>query len=216
MSRIAIIGGHGQIAMHLSRILTSEGHEVTALFRNPEHATEVKQTGAKPVVADVEHLTTETIASHIKGHDAVVWSAGAGGGNSARTYAVDRDAAIRSMDAAKHAGVNRYVIVSYHGARLDHGVAEDDGFFAYAEAKAAADDYLKKTHLDWTVLGPSRLTTEPATGNIAIGDGGKSEVTREDVALVAAAVLELPTTVGKFIEFNNGDTPIKEALSNLT
>lgn len=215
MSRIAIIGGHGQIALHLSRILTSESHEVTALFRNPDHATDVKQTGAKPVVADVEHLTTDTIASHLKGHDAVVWAAGAGGGSPARTYAVDRHAAIRSMDAATQAGVNRYVMVSYHGARLDHGVAEDDGFFAYAEAKAVADDYLKKTHLDWTILGPSRLTTDPATGKIAIGDGGTSEVTREDVALVAAAVLDLPSTVGKFIEFNNGDTPIADALSNL-
>ncbi|PRZ40503.1 putative NADH-flavin reductase [Antricoccus suffuscus] len=215
MSRIAIIGGHGQIALHLSRILTSEGHEVTALFRNPDHATDVKQTGAKPVVADVEHLTTDTICSHLKDHDAVVWSAGAGGGNAARTYAVDRDAAIRSMDAAKQAGVGRYVMVSYHGARLDHGVAEDNAFFAYAEAKAAADDYLKKTRLDWTILGPSRLTTDPATGKITVGDGGKSEVTREDVALVAAAALDLPGTVGKFIEFNNGDTPIREALQHL-
>ncbi len=215
MSRIAIIGGHGQIAMHLSRILTSEGHEVSALFRNPDHATDVKQTGAKPVVADVEHLTTETIASHIKGHDVVVWSAGAGGGDPARTYAVDRDTAIRSMDAAEQAGVKRYVMVSYHGARLDHGAAADNSFFAYAEAKAAADDYLKKTRLDWTILGPSRLTTDPATGKIAIGDVGKSEVTREDVALVAAAVLDLPGTVGKFIEFNNGDIPIKDALSDL-
>src|SRR5690554_304023 len=90
-------------------------------------------------------------AAAIEGHDALVWSAGAGGGNPTRTYAVDRDAAIRSMDAAARAGVERYVMVSYIGSSPDHGVPENDSFFAYAEAKAAADDYLRRSDLAWTI-----------------------------------------------------------------
>ena len=116
MSRIAIIGGHGKVALHLSRILTGQGHQVSSLIRNPDHAADVRDAGATPVLADVETATAEELADQLRGHDAVVWSAGAGGGNPERTYAVDRDAAIRSMDAAAAAGVQRYVMVSYLGA----------------------------------------------------------------------------------------------------
>src|SRR5881392_407658 len=83
----------------------------------------------------------QEVAEALSGHDAVVWSAGAGGGNPGRTYAVDRDAAIRSMDAAAQFGVGRYVMVSYLGAGPDHGIPAESSFFAYAEAKAAADEY---------------------------------------------------------------------------
>lgn len=216
MSRVAIIGGHGKVALHLAKDLTARGHQVTSLFRNPDHAADVEATGATAVVADVEHLSTEEIAGKLAGQEAVVWSAGAGGGSPERTYAVDRDAAIRSMDAAQAAGVRRYVMVSYFGAGPDHGVPEDDGFFAYAEAKAAADEHLRGSGLDWTILGPSGLTMDPGTGKIETGPGVEgSQVSREDVALVAAEVLDRPATIGKTIEFNNGATPVAEALDAL-
>lgn len=214
MSRIAIIGGHGKVAMHLAELLTSGGHQVSSLFRNPDHSSDVEATGATPVIADVEQLSTDEIAGRIKGHDAVVWSAGAGGSGADATYAVDRDAAIRSMDAAKQAGVDRYVMVSFIGSRNDHSIPENDGLFDYAQAKAAADDYLRGTGLSWTILGPGMLTEDQATGRIeAAQEPAENKVTREDVARVAALVLEKPATAGKFIPFNNGDTPIKEAIA---
>lgn len=213
MSRITIIGGHGKVARYLARDLTANGHQVTSLFRNPDHAADVEATGATAVVADVENLSTEEITQKVAGSDAVVWSAGAGGGSPERTYAVDRDAAIRSIDAAVAAGVRRYVMVSYFGAGPGHGVPEDNGFFAYAEAKAAADEYLRSSGLDWTILGPSALTLDPGTGKIEIGSGIEgTQVSREDVALVAAAVLERPGTIGQTIQFNNGAVAIDTAL----
>ena len=211
MSRIVVIGGHGKVALHLGRILTNCGDEVTSVFRNPDHTDDVAATGARSVVADIETLDIAALGELLAGHDAVVFSAGAGGGNPTRTYAVDRDAAIRVIDAAAQAGVRRFVMVSYFGARPDHGVAEDNPFFHYAEAKAAADAHLRASDLDWTVLAPGRLTLQPATGRIAVGAG--NEVTREDVALVAAAVLHNDSTIGRTIEFNNGDLPITEALA---
>jgi uncharacterized protein YbjT (DUF2867 family) len=111
------------------------------------------------------------------------------------------------------------VMVSYFGAGPDHGVPEGDSFYPYAEAKAAADAYLRATDLDWTVLGPSRLTSDPATGRIDVGAGPghegaeKGQVSREDVALVAAAALSDDSTIHRTIEFNNGDLPIAEALA---
>jgi len=215
MTKIAIIGGHGKVALHLARLLTADGHEVSSLIRNPAQSRDVAATGATPVLADVENLTTEQIATALAGHDALVWSAGAGGGGSAeRTYAVDRDAAIRSMSAAEQAGVNRYVMVSYLGSRADHGASPDDGMFAYYEAKAAADDHLRGTALNWTILGPSALTLADATGSINVGSNlTHGDTSRGNVALVAAAVLANDNTVGKFIEFTDGATPIAEAIT---
>ena len=212
MARIAVIGGHGKVALQLARILTDRGDEVSSVFRNPDHSDDVAATGARPVVADIERLDTDELAGLLAGHDAVVFSAGAGGGNPARTYAVDRDAATRVIDAAARAGVRRFVMVSYFGAGLDHGVPQGDSFFPYAEAKAAADAHLRASDLDWTMLGPGRLTLEPATGHIAVGKG-KGEVSRADVALVVAAALQDNSTIGRTIEFNNGDVPIAEALA---
>jgi uncharacterized protein YbjT (DUF2867 family) len=216
MARVIVVGGHGKVALHLARILTERGDEVSSVFRNPDHSGEVAATGAKPVVADIEKLDTDALADLLAGHDAVVFSAGAGGGEAARTYAVDRDAAIRVIDAAGQAGVPRFVMVSYFGAGPEHGVPPDDPFFAYAEAKAAADAYLRSSRLGWTVLGPGRLTLEPATGEIVVGKG-KGEVSREDVALVVAATLHDDATIRRTIEFNNASdgsgAPIADAVA---
>jgi uncharacterized protein YbjT (DUF2867 family) len=214
MARVIVIGGHGKVALQLARILTDRGDAVTSVFRNPDHSGDVAVTGADPVVADIERLDTDALAELLAGQDAVVFSAGAGGGNPARTYAVDRDAAIRAIDAAAQAGARRFVMVSYFGAGPEHGVSPDNSFFAYAEAKAAADAYLRDSGLDWTVLGPGRLTLDPATGRIAVGAQARDgHVSREDVALVAAAVLADDSTIRRTIEFNNGDVPIAEALA---
>lgn len=212
MARIVVFGGHGKVALQLARILTERGDEVSSVFRNPDHSDDVEATGAKPVVADIEQLDTNALADLVTGHDAVVFSAGAGGGNPARTYAVDRDAAIRVIDAAAQAGVTRFVMVSYFGAGPDHGVPQGDPFFAYAEAKAAADTHLRATDLDWTVLGPGRLTLDAPNGKIVL-DNGKGEVSRADVALVIAAALADNSTIRRTIEFNNGDIPIADALA---
>jgi uncharacterized protein YbjT (DUF2867 family) len=213
MTRTTIIGGHGKVALRLARLLSSTGHDVTSWVRNPAHVADVEATGATALVADVEQLDTEAMAAHLAGQDVVVWSAGAGGGNPARTYAVDRDAAIRSMAAAVAAGVPRYVMVSDFYDRPDHGVPPDSAFFPYADAKAAADEHLRTTGLGWTILGPSRLTDEPGTGRIETGEGiAKSAVSRDDVAETVAQVLEMSATVGRTIDFNNGPTPIAEAL----
>ena len=213
MSAITIIGGHGKVALRLAAMLSGAGHDVTSWIRNPDHVTDVEATGARARIADVESLDTEEMVDVLRGQRAVVWSAGAGGGDPKRTYAVDRDAAIRSMSAAAEAGARRYVMVSYFYDHPDHGVPEDSSFFPYAEAKAAADAHLRQTDLAWTILGPSRLTDEAGTGLVETGDEvAKSSVSRDDVAAVAAYVLDTPATIHRIIDFNSGSTPIAEAI----
>jgi uncharacterized protein YbjT (DUF2867 family) len=211
--RILLIGGHGKVALLTSPLLSGAGHQVSAVIRNPAHSADVRASGATPVVADVENLDEQAIADLVSGHDVVVWSAGAGGGSPERTYAVDRDAAIRSMEAARSAGARRYLMVSYFGASPDHGVPEDNPFWHYAEAKATADEHLRGSGLDWTVLGPSRLTEDPATGEIDVDAEEAGEVSRADVAAVVAAAVEDDATIRRTIRFNNGSTPIADALA---
>ncbi|WP_434809975.1 NAD(P)H-binding protein [Microbacterium sp. bgisy189] len=212
MSRILLIGGHGKVALLLEPLLVDAGHDVTAVVRNSEHEHDVAATGATPLVADVEHLDVAALTDLARGHDIVIWSAGAGGGNPDRTYALDRDTAIRSMDAAAAAGVRRYLMVSYFGARADHGIDPDNPFFAYAEAKAAADEHLRASDLDWTILAPSTLTLDEPTGRIDAEATASGSVSRADVAAVTAAAVDEPATIGRTVRFNAGDTPIAEAL----
>ena len=212
--RVLVVGGHGKVARLLLPLLVAAGYETTAVFRDPGHRPDVARTGATPVVADVEQADLDTLIELLAGQDAIVWSAGAGGGNPSRTYAVDRDAAIRSMDAAVPAGVRRYLMVSYFGARTDHGVPPDHPFFPYAEAKAAADAHLTASPLDWTILAPSRLTDDPPTGRIETAEQGAvaGSVGRADVAAVILQALRDPETIGRTLRFNAGATPIAEAL----
>lgn len=206
---VALIGAHGKVGRLLVPILTDHDNAVSGIVRLESQLPLVEELGGTPVLLDIEQASTEEMTEALRGHDAVVWSAGAGGGDPERTYAIDRDAAIRSMDAAAAAGVPRYVMVSWIGSVPDHGIAKDNSFFPYADAKLAADDHLRGTDLDWTILGPGTLTNHAATGTIDV-DAENGETSRGNVALVAAQALQSPSTVGQFIRFVDGDTPVLE------
>ncbi len=224
--KIALVGAHGKVGRLLVPILVDHGAAVTGIVRAEEQLPLVRRLGGEPLLLDVESASVDELASALGRFDAVVWSAGAGGGNPERTYAVDRDAAGRSMDAASAADVSRYLMVSWIGSVPDHGVDPDSSFFAYADAKLAADDHLRGTDLDWTILGPGTLTDDGPTGAIRVvgdgpdgldgaddvPDGAASQVSRADVAMVVAQAVRTPATVGRFVRFTAGDTPILEAL----
>ena len=213
MSRVLLIGGHGRVARLAIPLLADDGHEVDAVIRNPDHAADVQAAGATAVVADVETMDTDALAELIDGHHVVVWSAGAGGGAPARTVAVDRDAAIRSIDAAARAGVGHYVMVSYFGAGRDD-VPPDNPFHTYAQAKADADAHLRSASVPWTILAPSTLTFDEPTGRIGLDDNS-GQVSRADVAAVLAAVVSRGGPLHATVAFNQGSTPIAATLDQV-
>ena len=216
MSKVLIIGGHGKVALLASPHLVEAGHEVSGVIRKPEQSGDVSATGATPVVADVEQLSTEQLVELVDGYDTVVWAAGAGGGSPERTFAVDRDAAIRAIDASVSGTPKHFVIVSYFGAGPDHGVPEDNDFYAYAEAKTEADLHLASAGIDATILRPSSLTDQDGSTTIESGAGvSASEVSRGTVAAVIAAVVDAPEkSAGLTLEFNDGDQPIADAIAS--
>lgn len=211
MSTIAIAGGHGKIALILGRLLAERGDTVRGLIRNPDQADDLRAVGIEPVVADLE--SESDIASAIRGADAVVFAAGAGpGSGDARKKTVDLGGAVKLIEAAKAEGVSRYLIVSSMGADK---APEDgaEGFGAYLQAKFEADEAVRASGLDYTVIRPGGLTDDPGTGLVTIAeDTGRGKVPRADVAAVFVACLDTPSTIGQSFDLISGTTPIPDAL----
>jgi uncharacterized protein YbjT (DUF2867 family) len=210
--RVAIAGGHGQIALRLATVLTQRGDEAVALIRNPDHSDAVRQAGAEPAVVDLEHASEDDVVQAIAGSDAVVFAAGAGPGSGPeRKETMDYGGAVKLIAAAKQARVGRYVIVSSMGA--DPDALGDDTFSVYLRAKGRADDAVRASGLDATVVRPGGLTNDAGTGRVNLGESmPRGEVTRDDVAAVLAAVLDSPNTIGRTLDLIGGDTPVAEAV----
>jgi uncharacterized protein YbjT (DUF2867 family) len=212
--RILIAGGHGQIALLLSRRLAGRGDSVAGLIRDPDQAADVTAAGAEPVVADLEAVDAATLAGHLAGADAVVFAAGAGPGSGIpRKDTVDRAAAVLLADAAEIAGVRRYLLISAMGAggRIS---GADPVFAAYLQAKAAAETDLRGRDLDWTILRPGGLTNDPASGSVRLEPHvERGRVPRDDVAAVLVALLDEPRTAGATLELVGGDTPVRDAVA---
>jgi uncharacterized protein YbjT (DUF2867 family) len=210
---VVVAGGHGKVGLRLLKLLAARGDRARGLIRNPDHAADLEAVGAEAVVADLEQL--DDVTSYISGADAVVFAAGAGpGSGAARKWSVDRDGAIKLLDAARAAGARRYVIVSSVGA--EDPPPGDDVFNVYLRAKAEADAAVTASDRDWTVVRPGRLTDDPATGTVSLTTTpARGEVTRDDVAAVLAAVLPAAHTHGLTLYLNGGETPIDAAVNAL-
>jgi len=210
---VAIAGGHGKVARRLARLLVQRGDRVRGLIRNPDHADDLRADGSEPVVCDLEQAGVDEVAAAIADADAVVFAAGAGPGSGAeRKLTLDRDGAIKLLDAARAAGVERYVMVSSVGA--ENPPAGDDTFSVYLRAKAEADRALTASDRAWTIVRPVFLTDEPGAGRVHLDvEPLRGQISRDDVAAVLAAVLHEPRSVHLIVYAGAGDVPVEEALA---
>ena len=213
---VAIAGAHGKIALRLTGLLAARGDQVTGLIRNPDHAADVRAAGAEPVLCDLEHASVEEIAGAVKGADAVVFAAGAGAGSGAeRKLTMDRDGAIKLLDATADIG-GPYLIVSSVGAESPPPESDDDVFSVYLRAKAEADAAVKASDRPWTIVRPGRLTDDPGTGRIRLDtDPFRGEVARDDVAEALAALLHDPRAARRIVYVNGGEEPIADAIERI-
>ena len=210
---VVVAGGHGQIGLRLLRLLAERGDHARGLIRNPDHAGELEAAGAEAIVCDLEF--EQDIAPFIAGAEAIVFAAGAGPGSGVeRKRTMDLGGALKLIEAARSDGIARYVMISAIGAGRPDTVSEQ--MRPYIEAKAEADRALAASGLDYTIVRPGRLTDDPGTGLVLVGDEvDYGEVTRDDVAATVVAVLNAPGTVGKSFELVGGETPIEQALRSL-
>ena len=209
---VAIAGAHGKIAMRLTRLLADGGNNVIGLIRNPDQAADVNGLGASPVVCDLERASVDEIARALAGADAAVFAAGAGpGSGDERKLTMDRDGAIKFLQAATQAGVPRFLIISSTGAEAPP--PDDDVFSVYLRAKAEADQAVQSSDRQWTIVRPGRLIDDPGTGRVRIESAPfRGRVPRDDVAAVLVQLLHDDRFARRVFYVNGGREPIEQAL----
>jgi len=215
--RVVIAGGHGQIALRLTKLLAADGHQVVGLVRNPDHEADIASAGGQAVVLDLEQSDASAVAGVLTGADVAIFAAGAGpGSGKARKDTVDRGTAALFADAAEQAGVRRHIQVGSMGADRADSLTDDEVFTVYLKAKWAAEEDLRSRDLDWTILRPGSLTDDAGRGQVLLADKtGNGRISRDDVALVLAGLCDTPASIGRTLELVAGQTPVAEALTNL-
>jgi len=212
---VFIIGAAGGIGRRLARILTDRGDRVSGLHRRPEQAEVVADAGATPVGGDLIEDSVERLAELLRGHDAVVFSAGAHGTGQELTRLIDGEGLAKAAAAARLAGVDRFVLVSvFPEAGRDRETSE--GFENYMRVKKRADAVLVATDLDWVIVRPGTLRSGEGTGLVTAGLAIEyGDVERADVAAFIAEALATPSLGRVLVELTGGETPVAEAVARL-
>ncbi len=187
---ILVVGGTGRLGRAVVPLLVQAGQRVRVMARGASQpfATEVSD-GVELFRGDLgsEPDCREAVA----GCTAVVFAASGFGVKDSTPRAVDREGAIRLVRAAAAAGVQHVVMMSMHGAA-------PDGPIEYLRCKAAAEDALRSSGMDWTVIRMGALLeqrlenlTAPlaSKGKVPVFGSGSAPVTFTSVQDAASVVL---------------------------
>ncbi|WP_109476294.1 SDR family oxidoreductase [Paraburkholderia sp. C35] len=206
-----LIGATGRTGRLVAEKLHDAGLPFRAMIRNAAKHAEFERLGAQTVVADLA-----ADFSHAFGNaDTVIYAAGSAETEGAeQERLIDRDAVMKSADYAKQHGARLFVVVS---ALLAYDPEHSpQALRHYSEMKRESDDYVVASGIDYLILRPGRLTSDPAAGTIEIvshAGGSLAPVTREDVALVVLEALKAKLT-NRIIGFAGGAKPIRDALQH--
>ncbi len=215
MSSVFIVGAAGKVGRHLVKQLADRAHRVLALHRRAGQGDELSALGATPVSGDLTAIDLDTLAGSMAGSDVVVFTAGAGGAGVEVTNAIDGRGLALAVDAAKQAGVRRFLLVSAF-PEAGRNKAMGEGFENYMTVKKRADVYLAATDLDWVILRPGTLKDAAGTGRVAAGPAiAYGDIPRADVAATLVALVEHPEVRRTIIELTEGDQPVDEAITAL-
>lgn len=183
------------------------------MVRHSDQGPELQQLGAtETVLGDLEHDCTEAM----RGCDTVIFTAGSGPDTGPdKTIDVDQDGAIRLVDTARAMGIKRFIMVSSMGAEDPENGPEK--LRHYLQAKHNADEHLKNSGLNYTIIRPGQLTDDDGSGKVAVSEHmeGFGKIPRQDVARVLLAALDSDNTANRVLYAVSGDTPVPEALAKL-
>src|SRR5680860_833586 len=182
MENILVAGAHGTTGQKIVRILKdSEDFEPIAMVRAKDQVHFFKNQNVKTVVANLE----DDLSQAVKNIDKVIFAAGSGG---EKVVQVDQEGAKRLIDASKKAGIKKFVMLSSIGAGRPE---KADQLKDYLNAKHNADEHLKDSGLNYTIVRPGTLNNDKGTGKIKLEKELESvgEIPREDVARIMVASL---------------------------
>lgn len=210
---VFIAGANGQIGQHLLQEMADSDHEARALVRHPDQGPELQKLGAtETVTGNLEQDCSEAM----RGCDTVIFTAGSGPHTGPdKTIDVDQDGAIRLVDTAKAMGIKRFILVS--SMRAEEPEKGPEKLRHYLWAKHNADEHLKNSGLNYTIVRPGQLTNDDGTGKVTVSSRLEAlgKISRQDVARVLLAVLDSDTTKNCVFDVVSGDTPVSEALESL-
>lgn len=215
--KVLVVGANGQIGKELVTLIQdNKSWEAKAMIRKEEQVAQFKELGAETVLVDLED-GIDKIAKAAEGVDAIVFAAGSGPKTGPdKTMLIDLDGAVKTIEAAKQANVKRFIIISSYDTTREEIQRSPSDFAPYVAAKHYADDWLRKTDLDYTIVHPGMLTNDKASGKIEAAEKVEpKEVPRDDIAHVLLECLENDSTIGKEFQVIGGNTPIKDAIANL-
>ena len=208
--RVLVIGANGNTATRVIRRLVDSPHDPVAMIRDPSQRAKFDEMGVPTVIGDLEY----PIDHVMRDCDAVIFAAGSGGKTGKdKTVLVDHLGAIRSMVAAQVNGVKRYIMLS----SINNDVNSTSPIAHYHKAKAHADNHLKETDLDYTIVCPGGLTDDDATLRVAVSTElhGSGRTSRENLAAALVSCLDLPNTIGQCFSLLDGDVDLQAALAEI-
>ncbi len=214
--RIMVIGATGGVGRRLLPLLVEAGHEVHGLHRRPGQAKDIQRAGATPHAGDLMEMGVSGYADLVRGMEAVVFSAGAGGAGIDEATKIDGDGPEALVAAMEREGVPRLVLVSvFPEAGRDREVSET--FEHYMACKKRADVAVAASALDWVLVRPGTLQDADGDGRVRAGRAVPyGDVARGHVAAVIAGILDRPWLVREAIELTDGDMPVGRALNFLS
>jgi len=213
--RVFVVGANGQIGQKLTDLLnSSQEHTVLAMVRNQDQKEEFNKKGIETIVANLEGSVAE-LQNAMKGSDAIVFTAGSGGSTGAdKTLLIDLDGAVKTMEAAELAGIDRFIMVS--ALQANNRENWNEAIKPYYVAKHYADRVLMQSNLTYTIIRPGGLLNENGTGKVSVGEHlERGSIPREDVAKTIVEALTNDHTKNRSFDLISGDDLISEALNKL-
>jgi len=208
MEKILVAGANGTTGKKIVSILKeSNKYEPIAMVRKEEQVSYFQDNGVETILADLE----KDVSNTTNGIDRVIFAAGSGG---KKVKEVDQDGAKKLMDASKKDGLKKFVMLSSMGAENPE---KADELKEYLKAKHHADEYLKQSGLEYTIVRPGSLTNNEGSGKIELENklNKRGEISRLDVAKTLVGSLEDSVGQNKTFEILKGETFIKTALEKI-
>ncbi|RXG28317.1 SDR family oxidoreductase [Leeuwenhoekiella marinoflava] len=208
---VLVAGANGTTGKQVvSYLKESQYFNPIAMVRKEEQQEQFKIQDIDTVLGALE----KELSHVVKGVDKVIFAAGSGGHTGPeKTTAVDQEGAKSLINAAKNAGVKKFVMLSSINA---DNPESSTTLRHYLEAKRNADNYLKKSGLVYTIVRPGTLKNETGTRKIeAAIDVEPGEITRDDVAYTLVHVLNDDVAQNAVFEMIEGDERIEDAIKQM-
>ena len=140
---LLVVGATGTLGRQVTRRALDEGYQVRCLVRNPRKAAFLKEWGAELVRANL--CDPQSLPAALSGVTAIVDAATARATDSLSIKQVDWEGKVALIQAAKAAGVERFIFFSI----LD---AEKYPHVPLMDIKRSTELFLEQVELDYTVL----------------------------------------------------------------